>query len=148
MCDLILHSDSHHGFFPGSQTDDLEAAVSSKLRDGDDLPCWVKRPNCEEEKGLHSRTVHIRGGESLAPDNLAAPVASSTCCLLWSDYMPTSLFAVIPYEILPFSSILRFVRGQESRKGMCLYKADPWCLQRIDSTTMHRNKILRCSSSF
>lgn len=122
--------------------------MSYKLRDGNDLPCWVKRPNCEEEKGQHSRTVHIRGGESLAPDNLATPVASSTCRLLWSDYMPTSLFAVVPYEILPFANVLRFVRGQESRKGMCLYKTDPWCLQRIDSTTMHRNKILGCSSSF
>ena len=45
MCDLILHSDSHHGFLLGSQTDDLEAAVSYKLGDGDDFPCWVKRPN-------------------------------------------------------------------------------------------------------
>ena len=64
MCDLILHSDSHHGFLLGSQTDNLVAAVSYKLRDGNDFPCWVKRPNCEEEKGQHSQnSAHKRWTE-------------------------------------------------------------------------------------
>ena len=140
MSDLILHSDSHHRFLLGSQTDDLEAAVSYKLGDGDDFPCWVKRPNCEEEKGQHSQNSAHKRWKSLAPSKLATPVASSTCCLLWADCMPTSLFAAVPYEILPFANVLRFVRGLESRRGMCLYKTVPWCLQGIDSVAMYRNQ--------
>jgi hypothetical protein len=79
----------------------------------------------KKRKASIPRTVHIRGGQSLAHDNLATPVASSMCCLLWSDYMPTSLFAVVLYEVLPFTNVLRFVRRQKSRREMCLYKTVP-----------------------
>ena len=79
----------------------------------------------EVEKGQHSQNSAHKRWKSLAPSKLATPVASSTCCLLWADCMPTSLFAAVPYEILPFANVLRFVRGLESRRGMCLYKTVP-----------------------
>lgn len=129
---FIKRNVSHHRFLPGSQTDDLEAAVIYKLKEMIFHAGWRRARLAFPEQC----TWEVEG--VLAPANLTTPVASSTCRLLWPDYMPTSL-AVVPYEILAFAKVL-FVRGQEPRRGMCLCKTVPWYLQRIDSTTMHRNQ--------
>lgn len=84
MCSPVLQCHSHHRLLLGSQTDELEAAGSHKLQD-DDLPCCVKRPDCEGEKEASiPGTVGMRGGASLAPARAAIPVAGSMCHLLWS----------------------------------------------------------------